>query len=204
MLKFIDENDFDLVDEFTENEDGSVSWIYDDGVSVHSGLIRNGFKRQIQVQTGTELVVTGKDENGDDVTEEQPVFETQEIDVWQTLHSLNADPSSPVTIQKLSQSTKDAIAKEQQRQALKAQRETALNEMVHDFGDGRVVQVRPSDLINFQTAIATGIDRDWILADNSIATLTVADMQTAMQSGIAQATQIFDDHIAALAALSAA
>lgn len=95
MLKFIDENDFSLVDEFKENDDGSVTWIWDEGegLPTHSGIIRKGFTRTIQVQNGTEtvvvgteqvqtdteLVVVGQDEEGNDITEEQPVYVTQDV-----------------------------------------------------------------------------------------------------------------------------
>lgn len=45
MLKFIDENDFLLVDKYKQNDDGSVSWIYNDGNATHSGFIREGMTR---------------------------------------------------------------------------------------------------------------------------------------------------------------
>lgn len=64
MLKFIDENDFLLVDTFKENEDGSVSWVWDEGegLPTHSGVIREGFTRTTQVQDGTESVQVGTEQ----------------------------------------------------------------------------------------------------------------------------------------------
>lgn len=46
MLKFIDENDFLLVDKYKQNEDDSVSWSFNDGESFHSGGIFEGFTRE--------------------------------------------------------------------------------------------------------------------------------------------------------------
>ena len=88
--------------------------------------------------------------------------------------------------------------KEELRQQLKATRDTSLQSITHDFLDGRIVQVRPQDLANFQLAIANGVDREWVMADNSVAVLTVSEMQAAMQSGIAQGEAIWDNYIAEL------
>lgn len=45
MLKFINDNDFLLVDKYKQNDDGSVSWIYNDGNATHSGFLREGMTR---------------------------------------------------------------------------------------------------------------------------------------------------------------
>jgi hypothetical protein len=45
MLKFIDENDFLLVDKYKQNDDGSVGWIFVDGEVTHSGAIYEGMTR---------------------------------------------------------------------------------------------------------------------------------------------------------------
>lgn len=45
MLKFIDDNDFLLVDKYKQNDDGSVSWVYNDGDATHSGFLRKGMAR---------------------------------------------------------------------------------------------------------------------------------------------------------------
>jgi len=45
MLKFIDDNDFLLVDKYKQNDDGSISWVYNDGNATHSGFIREGMTR---------------------------------------------------------------------------------------------------------------------------------------------------------------
>jgi len=45
MLKFIDDNDFLLVDKYKQNDDGSVSWTYTAGNATHSGFLREGMTR---------------------------------------------------------------------------------------------------------------------------------------------------------------
>lgn len=45
MLKFIDENDFLLVDKYKQNDDGSVNWTYKDDDTTHSGFLREGMTR---------------------------------------------------------------------------------------------------------------------------------------------------------------
>lgn len=64
MLTFIEESDFLKVDTFKENEDGSVSWVWDEGegLPTHSGTIFDGFKRYTQVQDGVEEVQTGTEQ----------------------------------------------------------------------------------------------------------------------------------------------
>ncbi len=109
MLNFIDENDFLLVDKYKQNDDGSINWTYSDGNATHSGFIREGMTRTIQVPDGTEQVKVGSkqvqvgtesvkvdktpalDEEGnqvlgeggeplfEDVIENQPIFEEQDV-----------------------------------------------------------------------------------------------------------------------------
>ena len=101
--------------------------------------------------------------------------------------------------QKKSREDAEAQAeKEKLRQQLKANRDTALQSIAHDFLDGRIVQVRPQDLANFHLAIANGVAREWVMADNSVAVLTVSEMQAAMQSGIAKGEAVWDNYIAEL------
>lgn len=65
-----------------------------------------------------------------------------------------------------------------------------------------MIQVRPQDLANFQTAIASGIDRTWIMADNSVRMTTVAELQAAMNDGIQRGQQIWNDYADQMAALN--
>lgn len=45
MLTFINDNDFLLVDKYKQNDDGSISWTYNDGNATHSGFIFEGMTR---------------------------------------------------------------------------------------------------------------------------------------------------------------
>lgn len=68
-----------------------------------------------------------------------------------------------------------------------------LANMVHDFGDGRVIQVRPpetgkADESNIRNAIErmgrTGVPvESWYMADNTFHDITAAELQTALESG---------------------
>ncbi len=74
---------------------------------------------------------------------------------------------------------------------------TAFNErllgMTHDFGDGRVIQVRPPETgKSDESNIRNAIDRmsrlnlaaeDWFMADNIFYPITAAELQAALESG---------------------
>lgn len=94
-----------------------------------------------------------------------------------------------------------AEMKEQQRVSLKRHREISLTSMTHTFTDGSVIQTRPEDLSNFNIAISVGIARDWIMADNTVRLTTVAEMQEALNSGIEQGLQFWNDYIRDIRAL---
>jgi len=72
------------------------------------------------------------------------------------------------------------------RKALKAVREASLKAITHTLEDGSAVQVRPDDLGTLNLAIAAGQSEDWVLADDTVRTLTVEEMQEALLSGIEQ------------------
>lgn len=92
---------------------------------------------------------------------------------------------------------KAAEAKEQARQAAKANRDQVLNSLTHTFEDGRVIQTRPQDLSIIQVAISLGGD-DWVLADNTIAHVTADELTEAMQAGTAQAVAVWNEYKEAL------
>jgi len=92
--------------------------------------------------------------------------------------------------------------REMQRRKLQRERDTALQGMTHTFDDGAVVQVRPQDLSNFQTAVADGEPQNWIMEDNTVRMTTVEEMQTAMASGVTQGKTIWNDYADKVKALS--
>jgi len=87
------------------------------------------------------------------------------------------------------------IQKEKDRIQLKTERDNALKDITHDFGDGRIVQVRPEDIANFQIAINIGLTQEWVMQDNTIASLTTAELQEALDNGILQGKQIWQTYI---------
>lgn len=84
---------------------------------------------------------------------------------------------------------------------LQAERDEALQGITYDLGGGRIMQVRPQDIGNLQTAIANGRDRRWKMADNTIHMVTVAEFQAAYAYGISTGEAIWDDHMDAVDAL---
>ena len=80
---------------------------------------------------------------------------------------------------------------EANRTALKTTRDADLKAITHTLEDGAIVQVRPSDLGTLNLAIAAGQSEDWLLADNTVRELTVAEMQEALLSGIEQGKVIW-------------
>lgn len=118
-LTFIDDGDFEKAESFIQKKSGAVEWRFENNV----GEIRDGFIREWDEQVGTETVVIGQDAEGEDITEEQPVFERRTKDVWLRLEELDA--AGTISVQWLTQADKDAIqaeqdavtAKQQERQA---------------------------------------------------------------------------------------
>lgn len=88
MLKFIDDSDFSLVEQFKENIDGSVQWFYQNS----NGTLKDGLTRITQ------------DENGEEIT----------IDIWAKYCELR--DNGTITVQPVPQAELDAIAAEQAKQ----------------------------------------------------------------------------------------
>lgn len=195
MLQFINEDDFLKVDTFKENEDGSVSWIWDEGegLPTHSGIIREGFTRSTQAQDGTEEVVIDQapvlDEDGNptfyedtgeqifqDVTSEQPKFVTVEINVWDKLWELHGDPNSSVTVESVDLS----LIKDNAKQLVNRQRDSLISGgVVHN---GHTFQTDTTSIMDIMGAIMSGIDTTWLTADNQQVAMTNVDMQALGQA----------------------
>lgn len=86
-------------------------------------------------------------------------------------------------------------------------RDNALAGLTHDFGDGRIIQIRPfpfsADEANIRNAIermgrkAQGV-QPWKMADDSIAMLTKQELQQALESGQDQTAQIWETYLNAV------
>lgn len=173
MLKFIDENDFLLVDTYKENEDGSVSWVYNEGegLPTHSGVIRSGFTRK---------------DAGDN-----------EIDVWQTM--LNKAHSGEIFIQWLTQEDKDAIATEQQIQAFKSNRQKLLDSAVVTTSNGNKYDADEQSISRMANAILAAQRKDltniqWSLADTPTGVMTdvtLSDLEEAHELAVENMANIW-------------
>lgn len=202
MLKFIEESDFLKVDIFKENEDGSVSWVWDEGegLPTHSGIISEGFTRSTQVQEGTESVQVGTetvvvgqepvvDENGEpiiaedageplmqDVTEEQPIYEDQPILVDVEIDvwvKLWELHNNPDSPVTI-ESVDLSLIKDNAKQAVNPQRDSLISGgVVHN---GYTFQTDATSIMDIMGAIMSGIDTTWLTADNQQVPMTNADM----------------------------
>jgi len=104
------------------------------------------------------------------------------------------DQADMLARESFGQELSEDYIREMQRRKLQRERDSALQAMKHTFDDGAVVQVRPQDMSNFQTAIAAGESQDWIMDDNTVRNTTVEELQAAMASGIAQGKAIWDNY----------
>lgn len=88
----------------------------------------------------------------------------------------------------------------------KQSRDQAFAALVHDFGDGRVIQCRPhpfSDESNMRNAIEQmgrlgQTERLWFGADDTAVSVTAADLQAAIESGQDQSAVIWDEFFTAI------
>lgn len=111
------------------------------------------------------------------------------------------DTAEMLALESFGQELPDAYVIEMQRRKYQRERDAALQGMTHTFDDGAVVQVRPQDMGNFQTAIAAGEDKLWIMEDNTVRLTTVEELQAAMASGITQGKVIWNNYAEKIKAL---
>ncbi len=93
----------------------------------------------------------------------------------------------------------DEREKESLRQRYKLERNDALLNNTVEL-DGMIFQTRPSDITNFTVGISKG-SIEWVLADNSVATVTTDQLQSVLDSAQDQAKSIFDDYMTSLKSL---
>lgn len=82
-------------------------------------------------------------------------------------------------------------------------RDDALRNLTHDFGDGRVIQVRPADFANDELNIRNAIERmtrlgltqqPWLMADNTAHMVTIPELEEATASGQDQGAAIWQTY----------
>lgn len=84
-------------------------------------------------------------------------------------------------------------------QDAKRTRDDALNGLVHDFGDGRIMQTRPKDESNIRNAIEimeanTIPSIGWSMVDDVKQNVTVADLKTALAAGQLAAMDVWNNY----------
>lgn len=172
-LTFVNVNEYRLA-KYTQTSPTEITWRYqDEHGRNHSGSFIAGRKSN-HLRDGEEF---------------EPFAEVLELGLTPEFDQVAYDA-------KLATEQKEAA-----RIALKNKREADLQAITHDFGDGRIVQVRPQDVSNFQFAIAKNSATEWIMEDNTVVELTVEELQTAFASGVAQGEKIYMDYMQALKAL---
>ena len=88
-------------------------------------------------------------------------------------------------------------------QVVEQQRDGALQQLVYDCGDGRLIQCRPQDEQNVRNAIERmqrlGLtEQVWRLADNTHQTVTLGELLSALAYGQDQAATLWGAFFAAL------
>lgn len=77
----------------------------------------------------------------------------------------------------------------------------ALQDMALDLGGGRIIQTRPQDQQNMQAKIvvinAGGSDL-FIMKNNTVHPVTVAELEAAIQHGILEGSRLYDEYMAKL------
>ena len=77
---------------------------------------------------------------------------------------------------------------------------TALNDLVHDFGDGRVIQVRPKDIQNIRDAMeligpSARATMRWRMLDNKTSVFTHEELRIARRAGMKSVAALWADYI---------
>lgn len=172
-ITFTNENDFLKVNTFKENEDGTVSWAWDEGEGfpTHSGVIREGFKRITQEQQGTEEVVVGQDEEGNDITEEQAKMVDVEINVWSKLWELHNDSNSDVSVSPVDID----ILRNNAKSSINSLRDNYIHGGV-EFNN-HTYQTDQQSISDLMGAVLSGVDTTWLTADNIEVELTSSELQ---------------------------
>ena len=87
----------------------------------------------------------------------------------------------------------------EQHERAKAARDTALEALTHDYGDGRVMQIRPADAANIRGAIelleqTKAKQIGWVMLDNIKHPVTLTELRAALKAGLRAAAKVWDDY----------
>ena len=93
-----------------------------------------------------------------------------------------------------------AEVKENGRRNFKAQRDLALAGNTVTLDGVGTFQVRPVDVANFQQGISLGVV-EWVLEDNTVATVTCEQLQQVLAEGLIKGKQIWESYMANLKTL---
>jgi hypothetical protein len=116
------------------------------------------------------------------------------IDAIGTNDEESRDKADMLARESVGQTLSDEYLWEMQRRSYKRERDVLLQTITYTFPDGSVIQVRPQDQNNIQTAIDAGEPQLWIMEDNTVRLTTVDELSTALDSGIAQGKAIWNDY----------
>lgn len=93
--------------------------------------------------------------------------------------------------------TPDATTMAEAVEALQTIRDSGLAGITYDFGDGRIIKVRPQDHDIIQLYIDWG-ELEYMMTDDTIDTVSTADLTTALADGKSQAKVICDAYMTAV------
>ena len=147
MLKFIDDNDFLLVDKYKQNNDSSVSWVFIEKDITHSGEIYEGMTRD----TGEEV-----------------------IDIWSKLQSKIADGSIVVEGETQAEIEAKELAEfKASRESLVANSVVATASGNKYDGDNVSIQKMANKIISYSYVGKLDSDTlEWSLADTGTGVMT--------------------------------
>lgn len=224
QLKFIDETDFEKAEFFQLDSEGSIKTKHGNW----SGVIWPGMIRATSIQDGTKEesrgfkdIKTGEspvlDENGDPLVDEngnpvtEPVYESVEqfetvpnmvdveINVWDKLQELHADPDSPVTILPVPQSVVD----EESLNAFRGSRTSAIQTATVTTTAGNCYDANETAQERMNRAITAAsmagmVDTDelsWSLNTDPtgvMSTVTIADLKEAFVLAVQQMATLME------------
>lgn len=192
MLKFINDIDHTLVDNFSFTEDGSISWQYADGNRFHSGLVRAGLVRTYREQDGFKSVEVGTDpDTGEPVLEN---FIEVSLDIHQKL--LDLADKGDITIH----DEDPSLVQERAVDSFRASRQALVNSATVETSEGNVYDADEQSITRMMGRLlrirdeADSYELQWSLNTDGTgipSTVTKADLQEAYDLAVDQLDSIW-------------